>query len=78
MLLGFEWLFGGLGVAAVSALWNIAGGLGRFEARTTQILEDHQDLLRDHEERIRGLETDPSTCSLLTRPVKIRNLLDRP
>ena len=55
-MFGFELMFGGLGVAAVTALWNIAQGLGRFEARTSQILQDHQDWLRDHEDRLRHIE----------------------
>lgn len=62
-MFGFEVLFGGLGIAAVKALWDIASGLGRFEARTTQILQDHQTWLKDHEERLRGLEGPPPSQS---------------
>ena len=46
----------GLGGAGVSALWKIAGGLGRFEAKTTTILDAMQVMLQDHEERIRTIE----------------------
>jgi len=46
----------GLGGAGVSALWKIAGGLGRFEAKTTTILGAMQVMLQDHEERIRNIE----------------------
>jgi predicted ABC-type transport system involved in lysophospholipase L1 biosynthesis ATPase subunit len=46
----------GLGGAGVSALWKIAGGLGRFEAKTTTILGAMQVMLQDHEERIRTIE----------------------
>ena len=46
----------GLGGAGVSALWKIAGGLGRFEAKTTTILGAMQVMLEDHEERIRVIE----------------------
>ena len=46
----------GLGGAGVSALWKIAGGLGRFEAKTTTILGAMQVMLQDHEERIRVIE----------------------
>jgi len=45
-----------LGGSGVTALWRIAGGLGRFEARTGTILEGIQKMLNDHEERIRDLE----------------------
>jgi len=46
----------GLGGAGVSALWKIAGGLGRFEAKTTTIEAALQVMLQDHEERIRNIE----------------------
>ena len=46
----------GLGGAGVSALWKIAGGLGRFEAKTTTILGAMQIMLQDHEERLRAIE----------------------
>lgn len=47
-----------LGGSGVMALWRIANGLGRFEARTTAILENMQVMLRDHETRIRIIESD--------------------
>lgn len=47
-----------LGGSGVMALWRIANGLGRFEARTTAILENMQLMLRDHEARIRVIEND--------------------
>ena len=46
----------GLGGAGVSALWKIAGGLGKFEAKTSTILNAMQVMLQDHEERIRVME----------------------
>jgi ABC-type molybdate transport system ATPase subunit len=46
----------GLGGAGVMALWRIAGGLGKFEAKTTTILGAMQVMLQDHEERIRVIE----------------------
>jgi predicted ABC-type transport system involved in lysophospholipase L1 biosynthesis ATPase subunit len=46
----------GLGGAGVSALWKIAAGLGKFEAKTTTILGAMQIMLQDHEERIRVIE----------------------
>ena len=46
----------GLGGTGVSALWKIAGGLGKFEAKTTTILGAMQVMLQDHEERIRVIE----------------------
>jgi predicted ABC-type transport system involved in lysophospholipase L1 biosynthesis ATPase subunit len=46
----------GLLGAGVSALWKIAGGLGRFEAKTTTILGAMQIMLQDHEERLRVIE----------------------
>jgi len=46
----------GLCGAGVTALWKIANGLGRFEARTTTILGAIQEMLRDHEERLRDVE----------------------
>jgi hypothetical protein len=46
----------GLGGAGVSALWKIAGGLGKFEAKTTTILGAMQIMLQDHEERLRVIE----------------------
>jgi len=35
----------GLGGSGVAALWKIANGLGRFESRTTTILEGVQTML---------------------------------
>jgi predicted ABC-type transport system involved in lysophospholipase L1 biosynthesis ATPase subunit len=46
----------GLGGSGVAALWKIANGLGRFESRTTTILEGVQTMLRDHEDRLRVIE----------------------
>lgn len=46
----------GLSGSGVAALWKIANGLGRFEARTTVILEGIKDMLADHEDRLRNLE----------------------
>ena len=46
----------GLGSGGVAALWKIANGLGRFEARTTTILGGIQEMLKDHEERLRDVE----------------------
>lgn len=46
----------GLGGSAVSALWKIAGGLGKFEAKTTTILNAMQTMIEDHEERLRAVE----------------------
>jgi hypothetical protein len=46
----------GLGGAAVTALWRIAFGLGKFETKTTTILGAMQVMLQDHEERIRVIE----------------------
>jgi hypothetical protein len=46
----------GLGITGVTALWKIANGLGRFEARTTTILSGIQEMLSDHEERLRSME----------------------
>jgi hypothetical protein len=46
----------GLLGAGVSALWKIAGGLGRFESKTTTILGAMQVMLQDHEERLRNIE----------------------
>lgn len=55
-MFGAEIIFGGLGVLGVSALWNIARGLGSFEARINTILLQQQEMIRDHETRIRTLE----------------------
>lgn len=49
----FSVLGGGSGVLA---LWKIANGLGRFESRTTTILEGVNTMLKDHEDRIRTIE----------------------
>ena len=49
----FSILGGGSGVVA---LWKIANGLGRFESRTTTILEGVNTMLKDHEDRIRTIE----------------------
>jgi ABC-type phosphate/phosphonate transport system ATPase subunit len=46
----------GLGGSGVAALWKIANGLGRFEARTSTILEGIKEMLQDHEERLRKVE----------------------
>ena len=46
----------GLGGAGVGALWKIANGLGRFEARTTTIMAGISKMLEDHEDRIRTIE----------------------
>jgi len=46
----------GLGGAGVMALWRIAAGLGKFEAKTTTILGAMQVMLQDHEERLRVIE----------------------
>ena len=46
----------GLGGAGVMALWKIAAGLGKFEAKTTTILGAMQVMLQDHEERLRAIE----------------------
>ena len=46
----------GLGGGGVAALWKIANGLGRFEARTGSILEHLQRITEDHEDRLRDLE----------------------
>lgn len=51
----FSVLGGGSGVVA---LWKIANGLGRFESRTTTILEGVNIMLRDHEERLRIIEKE--------------------
>lgn len=45
-----------LGGAGVAALWKIANGLGKFEARTTTILSGIQEMLSDHEQRLRHVE----------------------
>ena len=42
--------------AGVAALWKIANGLGKFEARTTTILSGIQVMLDDHEQRLRYVE----------------------
>lgn len=49
----FSILGGGSGIAA---LWKIANGLGRFEARTTTIMAGINKMLEDHEDRIRIIE----------------------
>jgi len=46
----------GLSASGVAALWKIANGLGRFEARTTTILEGIKEMLQDHEARLRRME----------------------
>lgn len=45
-----------LSAAGVAALWKIANGLGKFEARTTTILSGIQEMLSDHEQRLRYVE----------------------
>jgi hypothetical protein len=42
--------------SGVIALWKIANGLGRFEARTSTILEGIKEMLQDHEVRLREVE----------------------
>ena len=49
-------LLGAGGGSGVLALWKIANGLGRFESRTTTILEGVNTMLKDHEDRIRTIE----------------------
>jgi hypothetical protein len=46
----------GVSGSGVVALWKIANGLGRFEARTSTILEGIKEMLIDHEERLREIE----------------------
>jgi ABC-type phosphate/phosphonate transport system ATPase subunit len=46
----------GVSGSGVAALWKIANGLGRFEARTSTILEGIKQMLMDHEERLREIE----------------------
>jgi predicted ABC-type transport system involved in lysophospholipase L1 biosynthesis ATPase subunit len=46
----------GLGGSGVAALWKIANGLGKFEAKTATILGAMQVMLQDHEERLRVIE----------------------
>jgi hypothetical protein len=48
-----------LGGSGVAALWKIANGLGRFEARTSTILEGIKEMLQDHEQRLRRVEKEP-------------------
>lgn len=48
-----------LGGSGVAALWKIANGLGRFEARTSTILEGIKEMLQDHEQRLRRVENQP-------------------
>ena len=42
--------------SGVVALWKIANGLGRFESRTSTILEGIKEMLQDHEARLREVE----------------------
>ena len=42
--------------SGVVALWKIANGLGRFESRTSTILEGIKEMLQDHETRLREVE----------------------
>lgn len=44
----------------MAALWKIANGLGKFEAKTTTILGAMQVMLQDHEERLRVIERKSS------------------
>jgi hypothetical protein len=44
------------GGSGIVALWRIANGLGRFESRTTTILEGVNTMLKDHEDRLRAIE----------------------
>jgi ABC-type phosphate/phosphonate transport system ATPase subunit len=46
----------GLLGSGVAALWKIANGLGKFDAKTTTILSAMQEMLKDHEDRIRTIE----------------------
>lgn len=46
----------GLGGAGVTALWRIANGMGKLEARTSEILKNLVRMVDDHEERLRSLE----------------------
>ena len=46
----------GVSGSGVVALWKIANGLGRFEARTSTILEGIKQMLTDHEDRLREIE----------------------
>ena len=48
-----------LGATGVAALWKIANGLGKFEARTTVILDGMLKMLDDHEMRLREVERRP-------------------
>jgi hypothetical protein len=57
---------GGLGLAAVGGLWSgvkglwaIAKSVGAHDARIATILANMQQMLADHEGRIRKLEQDP-------------------
>lgn len=45
-----------LGGSGVVALWRIANGLGKFESRTTTILNALEVMLQDHEDRLRHIE----------------------
>jgi ABC-type phosphate/phosphonate transport system ATPase subunit len=57
---GPEFVVAALGLcgAGVTALWKIANGLGRFEARTTTILSGIQEMLSDHEQRLRDQQQE--------------------
>ena len=46
----------GLLGSGVAALWKIANGLGKFDAKTSTILSAMQEMLKDHEDRIRTIE----------------------
>ena len=50
----------GLGLAGASAagLWRIAAALGRYEGATAKVLENLGLIVKDHETRIRTLESD--------------------
>ena len=58
--MGPEFVVAALGLcgAGVTALWKIANGLGRFEARTTTILSGIQEMLSDHEQRLRDQQQE--------------------
>jgi hypothetical protein len=49
----------GLGAGGVAALWRIANGLGKLEARITVVMAGLQHMLEDHEERLRSMERRP-------------------
>jgi hypothetical protein len=48
-------IIGALGVGI--PLWRISQQLGKFEGRTVAILEGVQSMIKEHDERLRELET---------------------